>query len=375
VFADTDEMQSVSVMEGDSVTLQTDVTELQKDDELEWRFSGILIATASHNLSGISVWVKNDGPLKDRLQLKKQTGDLKIRNIRNTDSGQWKINIFSTRGSTSKIFYISGVSGTGVKSVPVLVGDSVMLNSTITEIQRYDVIRWRFEHQNTPVAEINRNVGIFNTYDGADLRFRDRLQLNCFTGSLTIRNIETRHSGLYEVDIGSTGSKHTIHKSFNVTVSDGEKSLSLIQGFSVTLQTGLTEIQNDDQMLWMFGDTVLAKIQKAVQTFFTFNSADERFRDRLKLDHQTGSLIITDIRTTDSGPYELKISSSRYTINRRFSVAVSALSPAATAGIVAGVAILVAAAVVVAAVLLHHHRKMSRIERQTENPWFLLKLA
>ncbi|XP_016396131.1 uncharacterized protein LOC107729909 [Sinocyclocheilus rhinocerous] len=361
VFVDTDEIPSVSVMEGDSVTLYTDVTELQEDDEIEWRFNGILIATVSRDPNGISVWVNTDGALKDRLQLENQTGDLKIRNIRNTDSGQWKINILSTRGSTSKTFYISVVPVGEVKSVSVLEGDSVTLNSNINEIQRYDVIRWRFEHQNHPVAEINRKAGIFNTYDGADRRFRDRLQLDCFTGSLTIRNIGTRHSGLYEVDISSTDIKHTIHKSFNVTVSDAVKSLSVKEREYVTLQA-VTEIQSNDHILWLFGDTVLAEIHKADQRFSTSDGPDERFRGRLKLNNQTGSLIITNTRTTDSGLYELKISSSRYTINRRFIVTVTGLSPAAVAGIVVGV-ILVAAAV--AALVINHRRKISELEGQS----------
>ncbi|KAL0161479.1 hypothetical protein M9458_045204, partial [Cirrhinus mrigala] len=109
--------------------------------------------------------------------------------------------------------------GTAVKSVSVLVGDSVTLHSGVSELQRDDVIRWRFEHQNTPVAEINRKAGIFNTFDGPDGRFRHRLQLEYWTGSLTIRNILTKHSGLYEIGIRSGSSSYTTHKSFNVTVS------------------------------------------------------------------------------------------------------------------------------------------------------------
>ncbi|XP_052446724.1 uncharacterized protein LOC127988157 [Carassius gibelio] len=366
VFVDTDKMQSVSVLEGDSVTLYTGVTELQENDEIEWRFKGILIATISRDPKSKSERVNTDGALKDRLQLENQTGDLKIRNIRNSDSGEWKINIFSTRGSPSKTFYISVVPLDELKPVSVLQGDSVTLNSTITEIQRDDVIRWRSEHLNTPVAEINRMEEIFNTYDGPDGRFRDRLQLDCFTGSLTIRDIGTSHSGVYEADIRIGSSGYTTHKTFNVTVSDAVKTVSVVEGETVTLQT-VTEIQKDDLIQWMFDGTVLAELYKADQHFFTSDGPDERYRDRLELDHQTGSLIITDTRSTDSGLYELKIISSRRIINRRITVTVSGpgLSPAAVAGIVGGVVtvvILVTAAVI--PVVIKHRRRIAELERE-----------
>ncbi len=106
-------------------------------------------------------------------------------------------------------------------SVSVNVGDSVPLHTDLTYIQRDDVIRWRFGQQKSLVAEINIRAGIFNTFDGPDERFRDRLQLDHQTGSLIITNITTTDAGLYEAEISSTRSSYTIHhtQSFNVTVS------------------------------------------------------------------------------------------------------------------------------------------------------------
>ncbi|KAL0161165.1 hypothetical protein M9458_044890, partial [Cirrhinus mrigala] len=51
--------------------------------------------------------------------------------------------------------------------------------------------------------------------------------------------------------------------------------------------------------------------------------SDERFRDRLTQDNQTGSLTITNITTRDSGLYELRITSKSGRIRRKiFIVAV-----------------------------------------------------
>uniref|UniRef100_A0A9J7XEL2 Ig-like domain-containing protein n=2 Tax=Cyprinus carpio carpio TaxID=630221 RepID=A0A9J7XEL2_CYPCA len=367
--------ESVSVKEGDSVTLHTDVTDIKTDDEIEWRFNSTRIA----RVTGNNAIYDEDVKFKDRLQLNIQTGDLKISNFRITDSGLYKFEINSPRVSSEKTFSVSGVSYTGVKSLSVLVGDSVSLHSGVPELQRDDVLLWRFEHQNTPVAEINRKVGIFNTYDGPDERFRDRLQLDYWTGSLTIRDIGTSHSGVYEVDIRSGSSGYTTHKSFNVTVSDAVKSVSVTKGGTVTLLINVTEIQKDDLIQWIFGDIKLAEILKADQRFSTYDGADERFRDRLKLDNQTGSLNITDTRTTHSGLYELKIRSSRWFINRRITVTVTdpGLSPAAIAGIVGGVVgviILVAVpvAVHVNAVVINHRRKIAELESRRKSVRLLL---
>ncbi len=92
---------SVSVMEGDSVTLNTGVQTNQQDD-IKWYFSGFLVAHISGDRSFICTDVQcNEGTerFRDRLKLDNQTGSLTIMNITNTDSGDYKLQIFSSRDS------------------------------------------------------------------------------------------------------------------------------------------------------------------------------------------------------------------------------------------------------------------------------------
>uniref|UniRef100_A0A8C1P6U3 Ig-like domain-containing protein n=1 Tax=Cyprinus carpio TaxID=7962 RepID=A0A8C1P6U3_CYPCA len=91
---------------------------------------------------------------------------------------------------------------------------------------------------------------------------------------------------------------------------DSVKSVSVTEGESVRLNSDLTEKHRDDEITWKFNNIMIAKINvKDSKSRFYEDSADGRFRDRLKLD-QTGSLIITNTRTTDSGEYKVNIKSS-----------------------------------------------------------------
>uniref|UniRef100_A0A8C2E2D7 Immunoglobulin domain-containing protein n=1 Tax=Cyprinus carpio TaxID=7962 RepID=A0A8C2E2D7_CYPCA len=111
---------------------------------------------------------------------------------------------------------------------------------------------------------------------------------------------------------------------FGDTDRDTVKSVSVTEGDSVTLNTGLTEIQKADEMLWKFGPnrTLIDKINHDTGVLSTYDGSDGRFRDRLKLDIQTGSLTITNTRTTDSGVYEVSISNSSSQTKYRFNVTV-----------------------------------------------------
>ncbi len=101
------------------------------------------------------------------------------------------------------------------------------------------------------------------------------------------------------------------------------ESVSVMEGDSVTLHTDLTEIHEDDDVLWKYGaeNSQIAKMKKKKHILSTFNGPDERFRDRLKMDDQTGSLTITNITTEHAGVYRLEITAAKRS-SKTFSVSV-----------------------------------------------------
>ncbi len=106
---------------------------------------------------------------------------------------------------------------------------------------------------------------------------------------------------------------------------DEMKRKSVKEGESVTLDPGVMKNPND-LMMWHFNDLCIAEISEEPRKMCTdiqCKDGNERFRDRLKLDQQTGSLTIMNTRTTDSEVYELKIIISSFSIIRSFSVTVT----------------------------------------------------
>ncbi len=101
----------------------------------------------------------------------------------------------------------------GDEEVLVAEERSVTLNSGLTEMTKDDVIQWRFGSKNTLITEINKQADSMIVYDDVlDGRFRDRLELDNQTGSLTITNTTVKHAGCYELQINS------VIKPFNLTV-------------------------------------------------------------------------------------------------------------------------------------------------------------
>ncbi|XP_016382692.1 uncharacterized protein LOC107719720 [Sinocyclocheilus rhinocerous] len=101
-----------------------------------------------------------------------------------------------------------------IKTISVMTGDSVVLHTGVCEIYREKQILWLFgpENPDTLIAEIYKlSISIYDSYEG----FKDRLQMDQQTGSLTVRNITTSHSGLYTAQIMNA---MTTFKRFSVMV-------------------------------------------------------------------------------------------------------------------------------------------------------------
>ncbi|KAA0711810.1 hypothetical protein E1301_Tti022041 [Triplophysa tibetana] len=101
-----DEVKSVSVMEGHSVTLHTDVTHIQTHDEIQWRFKGIRIARIMRSYD-INPTYDETEIFRDRVKMNNQTGDLTITHITSQHSGLYKLNILSGNTETDKRFNLT----------------------------------------------------------------------------------------------------------------------------------------------------------------------------------------------------------------------------------------------------------------------------
>ncbi|XP_056304493.1 SLAM family member 6-like [Danio aesculapii] len=92
------EGKSVSVTEGDSVTLKLALAEIQSDDLIMWRFGpeDFLLAKISRKRETFN---GPDGRFRDRLKLDNQTASLTITNSRISDSGLYTVSS-RTKGDT-----------------------------------------------------------------------------------------------------------------------------------------------------------------------------------------------------------------------------------------------------------------------------------
>ncbi|XP_052445046.1 uncharacterized protein LOC127986822 isoform X2 [Carassius gibelio] len=318
-------------MEGDSVTLHTDVTEVPKDRNIIWKFGDEIIAKMNE-AGATSSTVDGPGAIfKDRLNLDRQTGSLTITNIRTEHIGNYSVDI---RGITATLKTFQVTVHDVEESVLVMEGDSVTLHTDVTKIQGSDQIVWKFEDQVIPITNLN----------SADSRWSN-IHLNDQTRDLTIRNIRRDQSGVYKVEANAISM--ILHRKLRINISgvfsaDGVKPMSERNGDTVTLQTRITDITGDDVIEWTFGpqNTSVVKTDRENRRII-YNEHDVRFTNKLQLDIKTGDLKISNFKTDVAGVYHIKIIKRTYAIEKSFSVTVSAQSGAPSGICGAGVGLVV----------------------------------
>ncbi|XP_017208962.1 uncharacterized protein si:ch73-213k20.5 isoform X2 [Danio rerio] len=332
----------VSVSRGDSVTLHTGVKTNQQYI-IVWLYEGIRIAVIRGDLSYICTDVQcNNGTerFRDRLKLDHLTGSLTVMNTRLRDAGEYQLLISSSKSINEMIFrvvvkdvYWVDEDDNDEESVSVIEGDSVTLHTGVKTDQQ-DRIVWF--NEGSRVAVISGDLNVICTdvqCDNSTTRFKNRLNLDHQTGSLTIMNSRNTDAGEYQLLIFS--SFRLSKKIFRVVVHDVhwvqevKVEVSVTDGYSVTLNTDTTTKQLH-KIKWYFNNICVAQIRGDLSYICTDVQCDEgaeRFGDRLKLDHQTGSLTIMNIRNRDRGEYKLEIISNRGSRRKIFRVLVDDSGP------------------------------------------------
>uniref|UniRef100_A0A8C2FX23 Ig-like domain-containing protein n=1 Tax=Cyprinus carpio TaxID=7962 RepID=A0A8C2FX23_CYPCA len=122
--------ESVSVMEGDSVTLKTNVTEVQQADDIEWKFgsNNFYIARIKKQQQIFSTFYVPDGRFRDRLKLDNKTGFLTITNITTQHAGLYEVEMSGVKLS-SKTFNVSVYAHL---PVPVISSNSSQCSSSLS---------------------------------------------------------------------------------------------------------------------------------------------------------------------------------------------------------------------------------------------------
>ncbi|XP_067260913.1 uncharacterized protein [Chanodichthys erythropterus] len=307
-------LKKISVKEEETVTLRTN-TVVQRKDQLLWIFGdeSSPLAEIKGGIGKISTFDIADGKFKDRLGLDEKTGSLTIRHITTEHAGVYTLKLITSKATTVRRCNVV------VKVLRILgkEGNNVTLNPD-TEVERDDLILWMFGDEDNLIAQLTGETKE-TTYTDADERFIDKLQLDKNTGSLTIRNIT---NGPYKLQI--INSRGTLSRKFRVFMccESGPKTMSVMMGECFILITDFN-IEREERVQWSFGAKTLATGMNG-DSKKTSYSDDGRFRNRLELHHQTGSLTIKNTRTSDTGVYQLKFCSrSGENIYWEFSVTVS----------------------------------------------------
>ncbi|XP_059425045.1 uncharacterized protein LOC132159516 isoform X5 [Carassius carassius] len=377
-----------SVMEGDSVTLHTDLTDLHKYERIVWIFGPGRTRIAQINTVVNKISVYNDvldGKFRDRLQLDDQTGSLTITDTKTEDSGLYELQTIGGKDVLPKMF---SVIVSAHLPVPIITRNSSQCPSSssycslLCSVVNVGHVTLSWYKGNSLLSSISVSDLSISLSLPLEVEYQEKNSYSCVINN-PIRNHTTHlditqlchtcsasDSSTYYIVLGcfialvvvavfcgyyyhQRKSKQAVNQgqpdgeeNIRLTNADGEtleqerhsqnntfvekdefKSVLAMVGETVTLHTDLTEIQEEELIQWKFADS---KVNKLAEFFViakwdkTNNEEhlhdDSKFKDRLHLDHNSGSLIITNITNELYGHYKLHITSEGQKISKTFNL-------------------------------------------------------
>uniref|UniRef100_A0A672MA82 Ig-like domain-containing protein n=1 Tax=Sinocyclocheilus grahami TaxID=75366 RepID=A0A672MA82_SINGR len=363
------------LMEGDSVTLYTDLTEIQKADLILWTFGSesTRIAQINRLVNKISIYDDVlDGRFRDRLKLDIQTGSLTITNTTTEHAGPYGfLQIIDGKEVTPKKFSIivsahlpvpvisrnssqcsspSGSSASRCVLVCSVVnvshvtlswykGNSLLSSISVSDLSISLSLPLEVEYQdknsyscvlNNPISNQTTHLDITqlcHTCSGTAALICSCTVFLCgiFYYYHHRRSKKAGHQSLFNKNQPDKFDPYLFSDTF--VEKDEVKSVSAMVGETVTLHTDVTEIQENELICWKFADSkvyelaeffVIAKWDKTNNEEYLHD--DKKFKDSLHLDHNTGSLIITNVTPKHYGHYKLHITSEGRKISKTFNL-------------------------------------------------------
>ncbi|XP_067271055.1 SLAM family member 5-like [Pseudorasbora parva] len=358
-FAAGDEVKLV--MEGESITLHASLSETQRAFELiVWAFGPEHIRIAQINkITNIKVSLFEDvfgGIFRDKLKLDDQTGDLTITNITTEHSGLYelaggktiRILVYArlpvpviSRDCSSSSSYCSLVCSSVVNVSHVTLswfkGNNLLSSISVSDLSINLSLPLEVEYQdkntyscvlNNPISNQTQHLDITQLCRPCSVNKLIHLVLACvFIGVIVLDVAVGIFIRCRNADQVAQAPVQDIELN-NAESADPEKvelkTVSVMLGQSVTLNTGITKIQSCDMLQWRFGKAgtdYTNPFDVIVRVNEQNSSVRHHHDDRVHLNRMTGYLTINDIRPSDFGIYKLNITrNGRNMISKTFIV-------------------------------------------------------
>ncbi|CAM4659445.1 unnamed protein product [Leuciscus chuanchicus] len=264
-------VHTYSVMEGDSVTLNTNLTKIQIFNQIQWRFGNNGPVIAETDRTNLSSYLYHTEIFRGRLQLDNPIGSQTINNMRIKDTGLYKLQIDNNTGPLKKIFSVTVYEAFDINlglSPCVIAGIVVGVLLLVFAVGASGVFYYRYkicklERPNYAVNNTDRYMSQYslitedlkdNIKDGHEelqLDGKERLEDSAKSSHMCLEEHEAvTDEGKISEELSQK--LHKVEISEKISQIFEEKTVIVKEGEDLTLNTDV-KVQTDDQILWTFG--------------------------------------------------------------------------------------------------------------------------